>query len=204
MRFHSRAELTSPEEMPAKLASVETRGNIALAVAIVAIGTQFVLAVFLFKIWLNARPSRRKSADPERGLELDNVPRNAATSTHTRRPFPASTSPVAPTPAEARGRPVPAYGHTTVHGESEEYYNTAPHSGGGQRTRSRQRTPHSGGRRPSRQPTYTADSGRGEQTHGADYSTQQREARHGSDAPHRTNTNDANYGRKGNKYAHGT
>lgn len=202
MRFYSRAEITSPEEMPAKLASVETRANVALAVAIVAIGTQLVLAVFLFKIWLNARPSRRQSADPERGLELDNVPRNAATGTHTRRPFPASTSPVAPATAEAHGRPVPAYGQTIVHGENEDYYNTASRSGGGQR--SRQPTPHSGGRRPSRQPTYTADSGLGSQTHGADYSTRRREARHGSDAPHRTNTNNADYGRKGNRYAHGT
>lgn len=173
--------------MAAKLSSVETRANAAIAIAIVVIGTQIVLAVFMFKIWLNARPSRRQSDDVERGLELDNVPRNAATDTRPRRPrAPDTSSPVGPTPTEARGRPVAAYGH--VDGESESYYTSAPLSGG---------------RRPSRQPTWTADSGLGQQTHGANYSQQKREARHGSDAHHRTNTNDANYGRRGNKFAHG-
>lgn len=182
---------TSPEsEMAAKLSTVDTRANAALAIALVVLGTQLIMAVFIFKIWLNARKSHRQSADPERGLELANNPRSAPADTRPRQPQALPMpSPVGHTPAESHGRPVAAYGDREVHGENHSYFHPT--------------TPVSAGRRPDRVPTWTAGSGLGEQTHGADYREQRRSARFGSDAPHRTNTNNADYGRRGNKFAHG-
>lgn len=182
---------TSPEsEMATKLSSVETRANAALAIAIVVLGTQLVMAVFIFKIWLNARKSHRQSADSERGVELANNPRSAPADTRPRRPQALPMpSPVGHTPADAHGRPVAAYGPGEVHGENHSYFHPT--------------TPVSAGRRTGRVPTWTADSGLGEQTHGADYTERRRSARFGSDRPHMTNTNDADYGRRGNKFAHG-
>lgn len=178
----------SPETaMDAKLASVDTRAYAALAIAIIAIGAQLIMVVFMVKLWRNARPSHR-SGDPERGLELDNVPRDTPVDTHPRGlPGSPIEYPVAPTPAQSRGRPVAAYKAYTPNephgGEADAYFYPPP---------------------PTRKPTYTAGSGLGTQTYGADYyREQQREARHGSDG-HRTNTNNADYGRKGNKFAHGT
>lgn len=171
--------------MDAKLDSVDTRAYAALAIAIIAIGAQLIMVVFMVKLWRNARPSHR-SADPERGLELDNVPRAAPADTRPRGlPSSPLEYPVAPTPAQARAPPVAAYKAYTPgerHGEADAYFYPQP---------------------PTKKPTYTADSGLGAQTHGADYYTQRREARHGSDG-HRTNTNDADYGRRGNRFAHGT
>lgn len=183
---------TSPEsEMAAKLSTVDTRANAALTIAIVVVGAQLVMAVFVFKIWLNARESRRQSADPERGVELANNPRSAPADTRPRRPQALPMpSPVGHNLADAQGRPVAAYGEREVHGENESYFHPT--------------TPVSAGRRPGRVPTWTADSGLGEQTHGADYTERRRSSRFGSDGPHRTNTNDANYGRRGNRFAHGT
>lgn len=174
--------------MESKLGSVETRANSALALAIVLIGAQLVIAVFLWKIWLNARPSHQ-SHDAERGVELDNVSRDVAANTRPRRPkAPPTTSPIGPTPAESHGRPVPAYVRGEARGENDSYFHPVPTTGG---------------RPPTRQPTWTAGSGLGPQTHGADYNEGRRPARFQVHSP-RTNTNDADYGRKGNKFAHGT
>lgn len=175
---------TSPEsEMAAKLSTVDTRANAALAIAIVVLGTQLVMAVFIFKIWLNARKSRRESADPERGVELANNPRSGAPAdTRPRRPQALPMpSPIGNNTAEAHGRPVAAYRNEEVHGENESYFHPT--------------TPVPTGRRSGRVPTWTADSGLSKQTHGADYRERRRSSRFGSDAPHRTNTNDANYSR---------
>lgn len=173
--------------MDAKLASVDTRAYAALAIAIIAIGAQLIMVVFMVKLWRNERPSHR-SADPERGLELDNVSRAAPADTRPRGlPGSPIEYPVAPAPAQSRGRPVVAYKAYTPNephgGEADAYFYPPPLA---------------------RKPTYTAGSGLGTQTYGADYHREQRrEARHGSDG-HRTNTNNADYGRKGNKFAHGT
>ncbi|KKY34075.1 hypothetical protein UCDDA912_g05952 [Diaporthe ampelina] len=185
MRLSSRMEIP---EMEAKLGTVETRANSALALAIILIGAQLVVAVFLLKIWLNARPSRQPH-DAVRGLELDDVPRGVPADTRARRPrAPPTASPIGPTPAQAHGRPVPAYVRAEARGENEDYFNPASSRVG---------------RWPARQPTWTAGSGLGVQTHGADYTEQRRSGRFSSDNP-RTNTNNADYGRKGSKFAHGT
>ncbi|KAG6353710.1 hypothetical protein INS49_005419 [Diaporthe citri] len=185
--YSQTVDITSPEgTMDAKLASTDTRAYAALAIAIIAIGAQLIMVVFMVKLWRNARPSHR-SADPERGLELDNVPRAAPADTRPRGlPGSPIEYPVAPTPAQSHGRPVAAYKAYTPterHGGEADAYFYPP--------------------APARKPTYTADSGLGTQTHGADYREQRREARHESDG-HRTNTNDADYGRRGNRFAHGT
>lgn len=186
MSLYSRNDITSPEgTMDAKLASTDTRAYAALAIAIIAIGAQLIMVVFMVKLWRNARPSHR-SADPERGLELDNVPRDAPADTRPRGlPVAPIEYPVAPAPVQAPGRPAAAYKAYTpdrAHGEADAYFYPPA---------------------PARKPTYAAGSGLGSQTHGADYYNQRREARHGSDG-HRTNTNNADYGRRGNRFAHGT
>lgn len=181
------SDITSPEVgMDAKLNSVDTRAYAALAIAIIAIGAQLIMVVFMVKLWRNARPSHQP-ADPERGLELDNVPRTEPADTRPRGlPSSPLEYPVAPTPPQSHGLPVAAYKAYTpagaTHGEADEYFYPP---------------------QPARKPTYTASSGLGAQTHGADYTQQRREARHGPDG-HRTNTNDADYGRRGNRFAHGT
>lgn len=174
-------------EMEAKLGSVDTRANAALALAIILLMAQIIMAIFLFKVWLNARESRRE-ADPERGLELQptsrGMPTNTAPVQNTvpRRPQNAHVAaPVGPSSTQARGRPVAAYDRGDIRGENEDYYNPSPIS---------------------RKPTWTADSGLGQQTHGADYTQQRRQGRF--EDGHKTNRNDADYGRKGNKFAHGT
>ena len=168
------------------MGSVETHAKAALALAIILLITQMIMAIFLFKVWRSGRPARRP-ADAERGLDLQDASRGMSTGDTGRcrpqnppRAAPApALAPVGPSSAEALGRPVAAYQGTRTHGENEDYYNPSPIS---------------------RRPTYTVDSGRGEQTYGTDYTKVRREPRE----RHNTNVNDANYGRKGNKFAHGT
>ncbi|KAH8767268.1 hypothetical protein F5883DRAFT_521888 [Diaporthe sp. PMI_573] len=188
--------------MEAKLGSVAMHADIALALAIILLMAQIIMTILLFKVWRNGRPSRRPD-DAERGLELQDAPRRMPTGntsrsrsknppmptentggSRSRNPRMAAPAPVGRSPAEAHGRPVPAYHREetrTRGGENEDYYNPTPIS---------------------RRPTYTVDSGRGQQTQGADYTKERREGRF--EDRHNTNVNNANYGRKGNKFAHGT
>lgn len=186
MQVYRRMEMVEMEE---KLGSVDTRANAALALAIILLMAQIIMAIFLFKVWLNARESRREAADSERGLELQPTSRGICASSvpeddNTVPRQPQNThvaAPVGPSSSQARGRPVAAYDRGGVHGEADSYYNPSPIS---------------------RKPTYTADSGLGQQTHGADYTQQRRQGRF--EDGHNTNRNNADYGRKGNKFAHGT
>ena len=169
-------------EIEAKFGTLDTRANVALALAIIVVMAQLIMAVFVFKIWLNARPSHR-SDDAERGLELENTGRGVPADGRPRGLQSSSTmaSPVGPSSAESRGRPVAAYNRDARHGERDDYYNPRPIS---------------------KKPTWTAGSGLGEQTHGTDYTTQRREISFESDP--KTNRNNTDYGRKGNRFAHGT
>lgn len=170
-------------EMEAKLDSVGTRANVAIALAIILLVAQITMAIFLFKVWLKGRESRR-SDDLELQPTSRGMPANTAPVANTvpRRPQNVHVAaPVGPSSTEAHGRPVAAYDREDIYGENEDYYNPPP---------------------VSRKPTWTADSGIGPQTHGADYTQQRRQKRF--EDGHNTNVNNADYGRKGNKFAHGT
>lgn len=199
MPHYPRQYITPPPpggEMEAKVAAVETRANAALAVAIVVIGAQVVMAVFMFKLWLSARASRRAAADEERGHELGNVPRGQPAGRRPRAPQASPVgSPIGSSPGRAGGRPVAAYDPTVLHGgQADTYLNEAQEGYVSE--------PAHVSRSAGRQPTWTYGSGEGEQSHGADYSGRRRSGRY--DEPHRTNRNDADYGRRGNRFAHGT
>lgn len=183
--------------METKLDAIETRANAALAVAIVVIGAQLVMVVFMFKLWLSARKSRRAAADEERGgHELGNVPRGPPAGRRPRAPRASPVgSPIGSSPGRAAGRPVAAYDPAVLHGgAADAYLNEAQEEYVSE--------PAYVSRPAGRRPTWTYGSGEGEQTHGADYTERPRSGRY--DEPHRTNTNNANYGRRGNKFAHGT
>lgn len=182
--------------MEAKLAAVETRANAALAVAIVVIGAQLAMAVFMLKLWLSARASRRAAADEEHGHELGNVPRGPRAGRRPRAPKASPVGfPIGTSPGRAAGRPVAAYDPAVLHGGAADAYLNEAREG-------YVSEPTHVSRPAGRQPTWTYGSGDGEQSHGADYTARSRSPRY--EDQHRTNTNNANYGRRGNKFAHGT
>ncbi|POS71449.1 hypothetical protein DHEL01_v210155 [Diaporthe helianthi] len=183
---------TTMAEMESRLDGVETHANAALALSIIVLIEQILMAIFMCLARQKLRAFHNQSADTERGLELQDTSRGVSVKAASRRqaqdpplaaPAPArSRQPVGPSPDEALGRPVAAYETGQVHrGEADDYYNPSPIS---------------------RRPTYALDSGLGEQTNGVDYTKQRRSKRY--EEPHNTNVNDAHYGRKGNRFAHGT
>lgn len=175
-----------------RLDHVERNSDAALALSIIVLLVQVFMVIFIYQARQKVR-ALHQSSDTERGLELQNTSRGVPTRSSSRplahdpqlaAPAPTlSRDPVGRSPAQALGRPVAAYeSQEELHGgEADDYYNPAP---------------------VSRRPTYAADSGTGEQTHGTDYSKTRRSKRY--EERHNTNRNDADYGRKGDKFAHGT
>jgi hypothetical protein len=212
------------QEMEAKLGSVASRANAALALAIILLTTHVVTTIIFFKAWRKTRESQSPS-DFERGMrrfELQNNLRGIPTGgTRTRQPrntsraAPAAAPAPTPIASSVHSLGLPAAAYTTDHyGENRDYYFEQPSSS------SRPPTTHTTTTNSSRfekkydesfqptpiskRPTYTKGSGIGEQIYGVDYTKELRTPRHGSaGGPGPTNVNDADYGRKGNKFAHG-
>ncbi|KAK2595713.1 hypothetical protein N8I77_013738 [Diaporthe amygdali] len=180
--------LSGDLSMEQKLNLLTLRVNVVLAFVVIMAVTHWLLGVLLFTLWWEQ--SSRRTPDLERGLELQNISREVPRSSHP--PGRSTAPPVAASPSESRGRPVAAYSHG---GENEDYYNIeiSPEP---RAVRDHAHMQHESIRSP---PAVVR-----QQTYGADYSTQPRENRfHGGDF-NRTNTNDANYGKRGNRFAHGT
>lgn len=186
MRLFSRMD---GAPLDGKLNLLKIHTNIVLAVVIMIVVSQAFLGIFLCMIWRKNQPSRQ-TTDLERGLELGNVSRNIPRSTQPQAP--PIPSPIAPTPYEARGRPVAAYTRDAV----DDAYSPGPSS---------RDVP-----RPQMAPRDITRGISHQQTFGTDYSKSRRENRFDVGdrglgyTNGRTNTNDADYGKKGNRFAHGT
>ncbi|KAG8156494.1 hypothetical protein KVR01_013598 [Diaporthe batatas] len=169
-------------EFQARLGDMERNAGAALALAIIAILVEVVMMTFIFRHG-RQRDRGQRSVDVERGLDFQDTNRHQPQDPPLAAPAPTrSRNPVGHSPADALGRPVAAYESQgdELHGEADDYYNPSPIS---------------------KRPTYDVGSGMGAQTHGTDYTRHRRQS--SGDGP-RTNRNDADYGRKGNKFAHGT
>ena len=171
-----------------------TKGILALDVIL----TLILLAILVLLFPLLRKKQATQHDDSERGIELQDRPSN-----------PPQNPPQNPAPqVQEPEYPEPSWG-----GHANEYYADCLAQQDGWKAQPLVGAPSSrhhmtsdlNKQSRSREQQTRPSGGRGYQTYGADYSKGGRESRFNTDANQSNNSNSqVNYGRKGNRFAHGT